>query len=150
MSKPITNVEDAVTELGALPMPQGMEPRTLEQVEHELDGANLSLYEEELESARLRLALKSAQRRALRYRSMLEEPPSFGELTARVEAFEERQQLRARVAELEAERRQWRRTAHHLAGEVGLVPKVPRDDDPFGLHHSYRVGRDLPETGGAR
>lgn len=56
----------------------------------------------------------------------------------------------ARVAELEAERQQWRRTAHHLAGEAGLVPKAPRDDDPFGLHHTYRVGRDLPEAGGAR
>jgi hypothetical protein len=27
---------------------------------------------------------------------------------------------------------------------------VPRDDDPNGLHHTYRLSRDLPETGGAR
>lgn len=62
-----------VAELGALPMPVGPEPRC---VEDELAGANLSLYEEGLENARLRLALASAQRG--------------------------RRELRARVAELEA------------------------------------------------
>jgi hypothetical protein len=46
----------------ALPMPVGPEPRTLDQVEDELTGANLSLHEEQLETARLRLALASAQR----------------------------------------------------------------------------------------
>lgn len=45
-----------------LSMPIGSEPRTLDRVEDELTGARLSLYEEELETARLRLALKAAQR----------------------------------------------------------------------------------------
>lgn len=32
-----------------------------------------------------------------------------------------------------------------------LAPtQVLRDEDPFRLHHSYQVGRDLPEMGGAR
>ncbi|MFE3031514.1 hypothetical protein ACFXKY_07685 [Streptomyces canus] len=45
-----------------LPVPVGPELRTLDMVEDELTGANLSLWEEEQETARLRLALKSAQR----------------------------------------------------------------------------------------
>jgi len=61
-----------------LPVPVGPEPRTLDRVEDELTGANLSLWEEEQENARLRLALKSAQRG--------------------------RRELRSRVAELESER----------------------------------------------
>jgi hypothetical protein len=77
-AQPITDTATAVRELGALPMPVGSEPRTLDVVEEELTGANLSLYEEELENARLRLALASAQRG--------------------------RRELRARVAELEAQR----------------------------------------------
>jgi hypothetical protein len=60
MSEPIRNLEDAVAALGALPMPAGSVP--VRDVEDELTGARLSLYEEELETARLRLALASAQR----------------------------------------------------------------------------------------
>jgi hypothetical protein len=62
----------------ALPMPVGPAPRTLGQVEDELTGVSLSLYEEQLDTARLRLALASAQRG--------------------------RRKLRARVAELLTER----------------------------------------------
>lgn len=61
-----------------LPMPVGPQPRTLDQVENELTGVSLSLYEEELTTARLRLALKAAKRG--------------------------RSELRSRVAVLEAER----------------------------------------------
>lgn len=37
----------------------------------------------------------------------------------------------------------------------GIVRRIApvqayREEDPFGLHHTYRVPRDLPETGGAR
>jgi hypothetical protein len=70
------SLPEVVARVGALPMPVGSEPRTLDVVEEELTGANLSLYEEELENARLRLALASAQRG--------------------------RRELRARIAELEA------------------------------------------------
>lgn len=45
-----------------LPMPVGSTPRTLDVVEDELTGVSLSLYEEELLTERLRLALASAQR----------------------------------------------------------------------------------------
>jgi hypothetical protein len=61
-----------------LPVPVGPVPRTLAMVEDELTGVSLSLYEEELLTERLRWALASAKRGRAR--------------------------LRARVAELEAER----------------------------------------------
>ena len=106
MSESITNLPDAVRELGALPVPVGPERRTLDKVEDELTGANLSLYEEELTSARLRLALASAQRgrRELRGDLRFEEGSRQRWRTACIEAERERDQLKARVAELEAER----------------------------------------------
>ncbi|WP_158694392.1 hypothetical protein [Streptomyces canus] len=55
--------------------------------------------------------------------------------------------LRARVAELESERAAWRRTAHRLAGEAGLIPKSVEGEHYAVTHHAYRVGRDLPEAG---
>lgn len=61
-----------------LPVPVGSGPRTLDVVEEELTGANLSLWEEEQDHARTRLALESARRG--------------------------RRELRARVAELEGQR----------------------------------------------
>jgi len=67
----------AVARMGALPMPVGGE-RTLDVVEEELTGVNLALWEEVEAYARLRLALESARRG--------------------------RRELRARVAELEAQR----------------------------------------------
>lgn len=50
MSEPIRTVEDAVRELGALPMPAG----PVRDVEDELTGARLALFEEEQETAALR------------------------------------------------------------------------------------------------
>lgn len=83
------SLPEVVARVGALPMPVGSEPRTLDVVEEELTGANLSLYEEEQETARLRLALASAQRG--------------------------RRQLRARVAELEAANRDAVRVSETLS-----------------------------------
>jgi chromosome segregation ATPase len=82
MTDPITDLPTAVAVLGALPMPVGgqREVRTLDVVEEELTGANLSLWEEEQDNARLRMALVSAQRG--------------------------RRELRARVAELDAVRKE--------------------------------------------
>ena len=104
----ITSLSEAVAALGALPMPVpvGPEPRTLDVVEHELTGARLSLYEEELETARLRLALKSAQRgrRELRGDCEFAEGSRQRWRTACINAERERDELRARVTELEAER----------------------------------------------
>jgi hypothetical protein len=50
--QPITSLEDAVAALGALPMPVGVEP--VRDVEDELTGARLALFEEEQETAALR------------------------------------------------------------------------------------------------
>ncbi|WP_393075083.1 hypothetical protein [Streptomyces sp. LN704] len=87
--------------------------RTLDQVEDELTGVSLSLYEEELETARLRLALKSAQRGRRELRELLDSPPSPDEIDSRVRAFEERERLRARVAELETQRKADHETWQH-------------------------------------
>jgi hypothetical protein len=92
-----------------LPVPVGPAPRTLDTVEDELTGVSLSLYEEELTSARLRLALESAQR-GRHGRAELRGSYQFTEgsrqrwRTACIEAEQERDQLKAQVAALLAER----------------------------------------------
>ena len=74
---------------------------------------------------------------------------------------EENARLRARIAELEAERERWRRTTYRLAGDAGLVPKEPpaapasARDVPDGehyaaVHRSYRTPHDLPPLAGER
>jgi len=159
----------------ALPMPVGPEPRTLDVVEEELTGVNLSLYEEELENARLRLALASAQR-------------GRQELRARVAELEQRETA---VAEFVAKRAEyitairnchpdnghdydrWQGHAEarrQLAKLLGLPVAWPPEDavsvaksadrltrffaptqalreesHDSPLHHDYRVPRDLPE-----
>ena len=74
----------------------------------------------------------------------------------------------ARIAELEAERHSTNealddavqalraqqvpdvdRSADRLTRLLAPT-QVLREDDEFGLHHAYRVGRDLPEPGGAK
>ncbi|MFE4697244.1 hypothetical protein ACFRIC_09140 [Streptomyces sp. NPDC056738] len=98
----------------ALPMPVGTVPRTLDQVEEELTGANLSLYEEQLETARLRLALASAQRGRRQQRdqvvALLGERHSTNEsLTLAAEALREN---RDRLAKLESAHPVMFRAAH--------------------------------------
>ncbi|MDX3243488.1 hypothetical protein [Streptomyces sp. ME18-1-4] len=197
----------------ALPMPAGSVP--LRDAEDELTGANLSLWEEEQTTARLRLALKSAKRgrRELRADAGFAEGSRQRWRTAAIEAERERDALRVEVAALREERHstneslddavqelQRRRdriaelealkpAAIQTCGKCGagysfgepcstcafkarmavetaprevsrpsaewvaetFSPKpAPRDDDPNGLHHTYRVGRDLPELGGQR
>ncbi|MFD8234067.1 hypothetical protein ACFV20_19565 [Streptomyces sp. NPDC059696] len=75
----------------------------------------------------------------------------------------ENEALRARLVELEAEKERWRKATYRLAGEAGLVPRESpdaitrriapvaalREDDPFHLHHEYRLGRDLPQPDAA-
>lgn len=87
-----------------LPVPVGPEPQR--DVEDELTGANLSLWEEEQDNARLRLAWKSARvwRRELRGSYKFAEGSRQRWRTACIEAERERDQLKARVAELELER----------------------------------------------
>jgi hypothetical protein len=100
--QPITSLEDAVTALGALPMPVGVEP--VRDVEDELTGARLALFEEEQETARLRLALESARRgrRALRAEvaALREEQHRTNEWAD--DAAKALRAYRDRIAELEA------------------------------------------------
>ena len=78
-----------------LPMPVGSGPRTLDVVEEELTGASLSLWEEEQGTARLRLALASAQRGRRELRSQVAE--LLAERHSTNEALDDAvQELRAR------------------------------------------------------
>jgi hypothetical protein len=87
-----------------LPVPVGPGSRTLDVVEDELTGANLSLWEEEQLTARLRLALESAKRgrRELRAQvaALLAERHSTNESLS--EAAEQLRADRDRIADLEA------------------------------------------------
>lgn len=97
----------------------------------------------------LAIALESAQ--------LLQSPETAREL----------ERLRARVAELEAARNGSRPGGHShpeaddvslqvrklralLAGQRAVVSEPLEDPHDSPLHHDYRVGRDLPETGGAK
>jgi protein-tyrosine-phosphatase len=114
-----------------------MSPETaaeLEQLGNDLDGARLARWEEEQDNARLRLALKSAKRRALRRlphereglifrleqdNKQLHAFVEIANEAARVQceawegAQDELELLRARVAELEAQRKADHETWQH-------------------------------------
>lgn len=137
---------DAVAEKQAEVAPK---PRS---VEDELIGANLSLWEEEQENARLRLALESAKRGRRELRARVAEleaartgahpgghsHPEADDVTPQV------QKLRALLAgqRAAAETDPGRRAAWRMLAE----PLEDPHDSP--LHHDYRVPRDLPATGG--
>lgn len=64
-------------------------------------------------------------------------------------------------APLRAARAVWEQVAAVVGVELPTRPRVEESagrlrallapsDDPCGLHHEYRLGRDLPGTGGAR
>jgi hypothetical protein len=138
-----------------LPMPVGPAPRTLDRVEDELAGARLSLYEEELETARLRLALKAAKRGRSRLRAEVGELRAERHVTN--EALDDAvRELRARRGEEPVETvtvhpaedvtPQVQKLRGLLAGQRAAL-EDPHDSE---LHHSYRVGRDLPPLDGAR
>lgn len=91
----------------------------IERVEDELTGANLSLYEEELENARLRLALASAQRG--------------------------RRTLRARVAELEAERHTTNEALSDMT-EALRAAQAPASAKPKPDPRGCQACGSLPET----
>jgi hypothetical protein len=138
----------------ALPMPAGSVP--LRDAEDELTGARLSLFEEEQENARLRLALQSARRgrRELRAQvaALRDERHSTNEALS--DAAERMRADRDRIAELEALKpaaiHGVSRPSVEWVAETFSPKPASRDDDPNGLHHTYRVGRDLPELGGQR
>jgi len=91
----------------ALPMPVGPVPRSeLDQARDDVMGACLARWEEEQENARLRLALKSAQRgrREARWLCEITESSRKRWRDALIKDRGELKQLRAKVAELLAER----------------------------------------------
>jgi hypothetical protein len=143
MSESITNAAGAGAALGALPMPVGSEPRSLDLVEDELTGVSLSLYEEELETARLRLALKSAQRGRRELRAGLQSL-QLGDLDGRVSAAcqdpEHPTWLRkpgdtrrcpwCRIAELESERHATNGALDDAVQELRARRREPDDVTP--------------------
>ena len=112
----------------ALPMPMGPEPRTLDRVEDELTGVSLSLYEEQLDTARLRLALASAKRwrRGLRFDLQFAEGSRQRWRTAAIAAEAERDALRAEVAELRAERH----STNEALSDAAEALRARRSDEP--------------------
>lgn len=143
----------------------------LQKAHNDLTGANLSLWEEEQENARIRLALKSAKRgrRWLRISLKFAEASREGWRRSCIKAERERDEALARVAELEAAAEEKRRTGirssySELIAQAeqdrdyegaAIVAQRLRDreavwarEDPHDspLHHEYRIGRDLPEV----
>lgn len=140
-----------------LPMPVGPGPlRTLDVVEEELTGVSLSLFEEEQDNARLRLALESARRgrRGLRARvaeleSLVANAPASYVLMEH--AAEVADGVTRRIAPVQALREddvspQVVKLRGLLAGQRAAV-EDPHDSP---LHHTWRLGRDLPETGSTK
>lgn len=127
----------AVARAGAFPVPVGGE-RTLDVVEEELTGVNLALWEEVQAYARLRLALASAQRG--------------------------RRDLRARIAELEAQREADHKTWQHdlaaargereataarvagLEAAQGTVFRASHDSIVMGLYTTADAAREHCEV----
>lgn len=76
-----------------------------------------------------------------------------------VDTDAERERLRARVVELEqlladapiaVTLTEKASVAADKLTRLLAPTQALRVEDPLGLHHEYRLGRDLPETGGAR
>jgi hypothetical protein len=138
----------------ALPMPVGPAPRTLDQVEDELTGVSLSLYEEELVTARLRLALASAQRGRRKSRARVAELEAERHVTN--EALDDAvRELRARPAADGITRRNVPLQALRADAEDGRphvtgLRAAVEDPHDGPLAHRYLVPRDLPPLDGAR
>lgn len=120
--------EISAEEEAALPMPVGPDLRTLDVVEEELTGANLSLWEEEQTTARLRLALESAKRgrRELRARVAELERPAIEALRGEIQLSYRQLAAQARedrdyegeatvLQRLEEREQQWKRDDEQAA-----------------------------------
>lgn len=158
MSESITNLADAVAALGALPMPMGPEPKPMraerlaEIREHVAGIRNWSLGN---------LAARDLLAEVDRLRDERHETNE-----ALSDAAEALRANAARIAELEAltpaaiqtcrvcgagysygEPCQSCQFRARMAAELQARGLEDPHDSP--LHHTYRVGHDLPETGGA-
>jgi hypothetical protein len=103
--------------------------RLLDKAYDDLTGANLSLYEEELETARLRLALKSAQRGRREARAELARLLSATQV--RVAALEaERHATNEALADTTVAQRAAERSADMLTRMLAPTQALREDDDP--------------------
>ncbi|NUS83624.1 MAG: hypothetical protein HOY75_12985 [Streptomyces sp.] len=192
MSEPIRTVEDAVAVLGALPVPQGPEPLSLSEAQVEALAAagnrvvNDAVHEDLCWCEAWPKACLSSGNFRMGDWDMAGLETALPAVLALWEQMRggEMDRLRARIAELEAERHVTNEALDDAVGELrtsyaerarrethpgrrqawrmlaqieeservadALLTQALRGDDEFGLHHDYRVGRDLPESGGAR
>jgi hypothetical protein len=143
----------------------------VEQLHTKLDGARLSLWEEEQDSKRARLAAKNARQRAAKLRARVaeleaaagdggtrtvDEDPIAYSLTP--EALHAASgaviEVPAQPGREESLPPQLRKALEVMAKRGPVVeltaPREEPHDDPVGLHHDYRTPHDLPEIGGAR
>lgn len=164
--QPITNVEDAVRELGALPVPAGSVPSELELLR-----ARVAELEEERHVTNEALSDAAVQLRADRDRiAELEAQRTADHVTWQHDlrtARAEREATAARVAELEAVTPAAIQTCRvcgagysygnpcstclfraEMAAELQARGLEDPHDSP--LHHAYKTSRDLPELGGQR
>jgi hypothetical protein len=124
MSESITNLPDAVAACGASPMPVVPEPQALPWA-HVMSDHDLHGFLDDLVSAALG-----------RWRSEPEVPD------------------RTVLADIERVCADWRTpgAGHRLDGSEfdGVAVRLAEPEPEFhgSLHHSYRLGHDLPETGG--
>lgn len=170
--EPLTSLPDAVAAMGALPVPVGPVPRTLDTVEDELTGVSLSLYEEELLTERLRWALASAKRGRARLRAqvaaLLEERRSTNEaLDDAVQELRARQscpcppadqpgphQLGCPQAEVPVTGSSMAESADRLTAffaPVAALREALSREEPHDspLHQAHRLGHDLELPSGA-
>lgn len=150
MSEPIVNVTDAVRVLGALPMPVGAEPQLTPERLAQIRSMDLLAMMPEWSAAVVsghlaallaRIAELEAERRTTN--ESLDD--AVQELRERREDGVYPQGTAQRVQQRDADdvTPQVRKLRSLLAGQRLVA------DDPNGLHHDYRLGRDLPAMGGA-
>lgn len=161
MSEPITNVEDAVAKLGALPVPagpvpQGSELETLRARVAELE-AERHVTNEALSDAAVRMRADQGRIAELEAQRTADHVTWQHDLrTARAE----REATAARIAELEALTPAAIQSCRKCGAgytyggpcstcmfreRMAAETQALSARDEFHLRHSYRVGRDLPE-----
>lgn len=166
MSEPITNVEDAVAKLGALPVPagpvpQGSELETLRARVAELE-AERHVTNEALSDAAVRMRADQGRIAELEAQRTADHVTWQHDLrTARAE----REATAARIAELEALTSAAIQSCRKCGAgytyggpcstcmfreRMAAETQALSARDEFHLHHTYRVPRDLPEPAGVQ
>lgn len=157
MSEPITNLPDAVRELGALPVPAGPEPQalTVEQLQLRVDEVERK-YTFDTAELKRRIAELEAQRHVTNealddaVQALRVKQTAFETVRALCDAADYAGITSGGWFTVEAIRK-----ALGLVVPDGLTRNMPvaslREPEPefhAYLHHENRVGHDLPKTGG--